>query len=90
MDKPCSAPNPVATFRVEELIRELKTKYTVHNVTHNMQQVIRLSNMPAFFKTDAQGVGRLVKFNQTALILINSQIHQLRHILMANFRNRKF
>jgi phosphate transport system ATP-binding protein len=49
MDEPCSAIDPVATAKVEELILELKTKYTIAIVTHNMQQAARISDFTAFF-----------------------------------------
>jgi len=48
MDEPCSALDPVATLRVEELIDELKERYTIVIVTHNMQQAARVSNTTAF------------------------------------------
>ncbi len=61
MDEPCSALDPIATARVEELIRELRTRYTIVIVTHNMQQASRVSDKTAFFY-----VGELVEFGETA------------------------
>ena len=49
MDEPCSAIDPVATAKVEELIQELKSQYTIVIVTHNMQQAARISDFTAFF-----------------------------------------
>ena len=49
MDEPTSALDPMSTARIEELVRELKTKYTVIIVTHNMQQAARISDLTAFF-----------------------------------------
>ena len=72
MDEPCSALDPVATLKVEELIDELKERYTIVIVTHNMQQAARVSDMTAFFTTDvgedASRVGRLVEFDRTHTI----------------------
>jgi phosphate transport system ATP-binding protein len=70
MDEPCSALDPIATGRIEELMRELTETYTIVIVTHNMQQAARVSHHTAFFtaEVDAKGVryGRLVEFNDTA------------------------
>jgi phosphate transport system ATP-binding protein len=60
MDEPCSALDPVATLRIEELMRELVETYTIVIVTHNMQQAARASNWTGFF-----WLGELVEFNQT-------------------------
>ena len=49
MDEPCSALDPIATLKIEELIHELKEKYTIVIVTHNMQQAARVSDYTAFF-----------------------------------------
>ena len=49
MDEPCSALDPVATAKIEELIHELKNEYTIVIVTHNMQQAARVSDRTAFF-----------------------------------------
>ena len=61
MDEPCSALDPIATARVEELIRELRERYTIVIVTHNMQQASRVSDKTAFFY-----VGELIEFGETA------------------------
>ncbi len=66
MDEPCSALDPIATAKVEELIHDLKTRYTIVIVTHNMQQAARVSDRTAFFY-----LGRLVEFNNTEQIFIN-------------------
>jgi phosphate transport system ATP-binding protein len=63
MDEPCSALDPVATQRVEELIFELKRDYTILIVTHNMQQAARVSSRTAFFD-----LGRLVEYDDTGRI----------------------
>ena len=60
MDEPTSALDPIATLKIEELINELKKKYTIIIVTHNMQQAARISDYTAFFM-----LGELVEFNKT-------------------------
>jgi phosphate transport system ATP-binding protein len=66
MDEPCSALDPVATLAIEELIRELKDKYTIAIVTHNMQQAARASDNTAFFNLEESGKpGRLVEIGPT-------------------------
>ncbi len=65
MDEPCSALDPIATAKVEELIHELKKQYTVVIVTHNMQQAARVSDRTAFFY-----LGRLVEYADTRTIFM--------------------
>jgi phosphate transport system ATP-binding protein len=70
MDEPCSALDPIATARIEDLMRELKDDYTILIVTHNMQQAARVSDRTAFFTTEvAEGsdrrTGVLVEFDVT-------------------------
>ena len=66
MDEPTSALDPISTLKVEELMEELKKKYTVVVVTHNMQQATRVSDETAFFL-----VGELVEFDKTETIFSN-------------------
>jgi len=66
MDEPTSALDPIATLRIEELIQELKQKYTIIIVTHNMQQAARASDITAFFNMDADRAGYLVEMGITA------------------------
>ena len=72
MDEPCSALDPIATLRIEELMIELKTRYTIVIVTHNMQQAARVSDRTAFFtvdvKEDGQRTGVLVEYGDTGMI----------------------
>jgi phosphate transport system ATP-binding protein len=63
MDEPCSALDPIATARVEELIHELSENYTIVIVTHNMQQAARVANLTAFFY-----MGELIEYNRTDVI----------------------
>jgi phosphate transport system ATP-binding protein len=65
MDEPCSALDPIATMKIENLIHELKTSLTIVIVTHNMQQASRVSDFTAFFNTDESRVGYLVEYDHT-------------------------
>ena len=65
MDEPCSALDPIATTRIEDLIRELRENYTIIIVTHNMQQAARVSDRTAFFMLDEAGAGSLVEVDET-------------------------
>ena len=66
LDEPCSALDPIATARIEELINELKERYTLVLVTHNMQQAARVSDYTAFFY-----MGDLIEFDRTGTIFTN-------------------
>jgi phosphate transport system ATP-binding protein len=68
MDEPCSALDPVATLKIEDLIRELAAEYTIVIVTHNMQQASRVSDSTAFFSMDENRAGYLVETGATAAI----------------------
>ncbi len=76
MDEPCSALDPIATRVIEELMLELKKKYTIAIVTHNMQQASRVADETAFFSVEISKGGRtgyLVEFGPTAQIFANPQ-----------------
>ena len=68
MDEPCSALDPVATLKIEDLIRELAAEYTIVIVTHNMQQASRVSDSTAFFSMDENRAGYLVETGATTVI----------------------
>jgi len=72
MDEPCSALDPISTLRVEELMQELKERYTIIIVTHNMQQASRTSDYTAFYNAEATEkggkVGYLVEYDRTEVI----------------------
>jgi phosphate transport system ATP-binding protein len=69
MDEPCSALDPIATLKIEDLIRELTREYTIVIVTHNMQQAARVSDYTAFMLAAEHGVnGRLVEYGPTTEI----------------------
>ncbi|MBV8759534.1 MAG: phosphate ABC transporter ATP-binding protein [Deltaproteobacteria bacterium] len=90
MDEPCSALDPIATARIEELMRELKKTFTIVIVTHNMQQAARVSDRTAFFtaeldsKTD-QRTGLLVEFDQTARIFSNPRDERTENYITGRF-----
>jgi phosphate transport system ATP-binding protein len=65
MDEPCSALDPIATMKVEELIHKLRTEFTIVIVTHNMQQATRVSDFTGFFSTDESRIGQMVEFGAT-------------------------
>jgi phosphate transport system ATP-binding protein len=72
MDEPCSALDPISTSAIEDLIHELKAKYTIVIVTHNMQQAARVSDDTGFFNLKAAGQpGHMVEFNPTKKMFSN-------------------
>jgi phosphate transport system ATP-binding protein len=76
MDEPCSALDPIATSRIEDLMQEIKLQYTIVIVTHNMQQAARVSDRTAFFTTEInpesdRRTGRLVEYDWTQKIFSN-------------------
>jgi phosphate transport system ATP-binding protein len=76
MDEPCSALDPIATARIEELMQEIKSQYTIVIVTHNMQQAARVSDRTAFFTTEInpesdRRTGLLIEYNPTPKIFSN-------------------
>ncbi len=66
MDEPCSALDPIATLKIEDLMRELVKDYTIIIVTHNMQQAARVSDYTAFMLTDEHTAGQLIEYGHTA------------------------
>ena len=76
MDEPCSALDPIATRTIEQLMLELKEKYTIAIVTHNMQQATRVADEVAFFSVDISQGGRtgyLVEFGPTSQVFEHPQ-----------------
>jgi phosphate transport system ATP-binding protein len=71
MDEPCSALDPIATLRIEDLMRTLTKDYTIIIVTHNMQQAARVSDMAAFFMMEEDRAGVLVEYGSTTQIFTN-------------------
>jgi phosphate transport system ATP-binding protein len=80
MDEPCSALDPIATAKIEELIHELKTQYTIVIVTHNMQQAARVSDHTAFFY-----LGKLIEFGPTTKIFTNPSERQTEDYITGRF-----
>ncbi len=77
MDEPCSALDPIATLRIEDLMQEMKDDYTIVIVTHNMQQAARVSDLTAFFTVDldnerSERTGTLVEIDDTETIFTNA------------------
>jgi phosphate transport system ATP-binding protein len=71
MDEPASALDPIATLRIEELMRDLAQNYTIIVVTHNMQQAARASDNTAFFTMDEDRAGYMVEYGPTNLLFTN-------------------
>lgn len=80
MDEPCSALDPIATARVEELIHDLKRDYTIVIVTHNMQQATRVSDMTAFFY-----LGELIEYDRTPKMFSNPSVPQTEQYITGRF-----
>ena len=80
MDEPCSALDPIATAKIEELIDELRANYTIVIVTHNMQQAARVSQRTAFFH-----LGRLLEFGDTDQIFTNPTVERTRDYITGRF-----
>ncbi len=80
MDEPCSAIDPIATGKIEELVLELKSNYTIVLVTHNMQQAARVSDYTAFFFQ-----GHIVEFGTTTQIFSNPERKQTEEYITGRF-----
>jgi len=80
MDEPCSALDPIATAKIEELIYELKREYTIVIVTHNMQQAGRCSDQTAFFY-----LGKLIEFDKTEKLFTNPSHKQTEEYITGRF-----
>jgi phosphate transport system ATP-binding protein len=80
MDEPTSALDPISTAKIEELIDELKKKYTIIIVTHNMQQAARISSKTGFFY-----LGKLIEYNATEKIFTNPDVKQTEDYITGRF-----
>jgi len=88
MDEPCSALDPIATRRIEELMQELKQKYTIAVVTHNLQQAMRIADKTAFMYVDTSRGGRtgyLVEYGDTKELFENSTQEYTRQYIRGEF-----
>ena len=90
MDEPCSALDPIATSRIEDLMKELASDYTIVIVTHNMQQAARVSDRTAFFVTEVNETsdnrtGLLVEFDRTEEIFANPSDERTENYISGRF-----
>jgi phosphate transport system ATP-binding protein len=86
MDEPCSALDPISTLAIEDLILELKDRYTIVIVTHNMQQAARVSDRTAFFNLEATGKpGRLIEIDDTQTMFSNPSEQQTEDYITGRF-----
>ncbi|HYN36686.1 MAG TPA: phosphate ABC transporter ATP-binding protein PstB [Actinomycetota bacterium] len=90
MDEPCSALDPIATGRIEDLMQDLKKDYTIVIVTHNMQQAARVSDMTAFFTAEVKEdqdrrTGVLVEFDKTEQIFTNPNDERTENYVTGRF-----
>jgi phosphate transport system ATP-binding protein len=85
MDEPCSALDPIATMRIEELLQTLRQELTIVIVTHNMQQASRISDYTAFFSTDESRIGQLVEFGLTPKIFTEAIQERTRDYVAGRF-----
>ncbi len=90
MDEPCSALDPIATGRIEELMAAIKQQYTIVIVTHNMQQAARVSDMTAFFTTEVNEIsdtrtGVLVEYDRTETMFSNPRDQRTENYVTGRF-----
>ncbi len=90
MDEPCSALDPIATARIEELMRQLKSQFTIVIVTHNMQQAARVSDRTAFFTAELdakndQRTGILIEYDATAKMFSNPADERTENYITGRF-----
>ena len=85
MDEPCSALDPVATLKIEELMRSLAKNYTIVIVTHNMQQAARVSDMAAFLMMEEDRAGVLVEYGSTSGLFTNPRDRRTEDYITGRF-----
>jgi phosphate transport system ATP-binding protein len=85
MDEPCSALDPVATLKIEDLMRSLSENYTIIIVTHNMQQAARVSDSAAFMMMEPDRAGVLVEYGPTAQIFTNPKDERTENYITGRF-----
>ena len=89
MDEPCSALDPISTLKIEELMQELKERYTIIIVTHNMQQATRVADLTAFFNAVAtekgSKVGYLAEYDSTEVIFGNPKEQETKDYVAGRF-----
>ena len=85
MDEPCSALDPIATLKIEDLIRELVREFTIIIVTHNMQQAARVSDYTAFLLADESSAGSLIEYGPTQQIFTNPRDQRTEDYITGRF-----
>ena len=89
MDEPCSALDPIATLRIEELMQQLQSDYSIIIVTHNMQQAARVSDRTAFFSVDVNDkgmrTGRLVEYGLTDKLFTSPEHEETEQYITGRF-----
>jgi phosphate transport system ATP-binding protein len=85
LDEPCSALDPVATLKIEDLMRNLAQEYTIIIVTHNMQQAARVSDMTAFMLMDSDRAGMLIEYGATADLFANPKDRRTEDYITGRF-----
>lgn len=85
MDEPASALDPIATLKIEDLMKTLSKDFTIIIVTHNMQQASRISDYTAFLMTDEKRSGHLIEYDKTSAIFINPKNKQTEDYISGRF-----
>ncbi|HMN31048.1 MAG TPA: ATP-binding cassette domain-containing protein, partial [Caldilineaceae bacterium] len=85
MDEPCSALDPIATLKIEDLMKELVERYTIIIVTHNMQQAARVSDYTSFFMVDDQRTGHLLEYGPTKQLFTNPKNKKTEEYITGRF-----
>lgn len=85
MDEPCSAIDPTSTQKIEDLMQELKEKYTIVIVTHNMQQAARVSDYTAFMLAEENKPARLIEYDRTEIIFTNPRDKRTENYITGRF-----
>lgn len=85
MDEPASALDPISTYKIEELMQQLRQQYTIVIVTHNMQQAARASDLTAFMNMNAERAGHIVEFGPTREIFTNPRQKETEDYITGRF-----
>lgn len=85
IDEPASALDPIATIKIEELIKTLRAEVTIAIVTHNMQQAARVSDYTAFLSTDESRIGQMGEFGSTTQIFAEANQSRTRDYVQGRF-----
>jgi phosphate transport system ATP-binding protein len=85
MDEPCSALDPLATLKIEDLMKNLAQQYTIIIVTHNMQQAARVSDTAAFMMMEEDRAGVLVEYGPTSQLFTNPKDRRTEDYITGRF-----